>query len=859
MFSSDERGYSRPLIDWKNADDKGNITFKHQVSESFLRNYILHYNYRNQNITTNDSYTDASYYLKRYIRGMVDSDYKRTKNNILPVNGYMEIGNSIKERWDRIERIDLKYEIPDTYSDIDNQTLLDYLEVCTIYEEQSQLVCNLILEILADIHKQFSIDEANSWLMFGAEIEGWGDLLENYIKLTFTKWSSEKGHLDWSDGWDEFANLIDVAPEPIHSFVNLVFSIIKLSAFSVLFPPISALALISYSYEMLSMKSFGAKAKSFNLLMQDLLDLYLAKEGYQVKTFDNEIKRHENQSKDGYLQYDTSIGHSNFEFFDYAWKVSPLTFPHKPFEYSNYEIIFGFEQLHDFKNQLDTKGRIMGENPYDKYTQEGGNLTESYDDTFFGAIRDRPEYYPQDILSNKRKYWRHITTQLISLFELIGKRNQKPVLAIPQPDGRVRIYSWSEESLHYNAGKVAPIDGEKDWRWAGYEIKPKSKSYDWAEWPKFTRTKTRAVRRERNAEDDDTTYNTNPEIILKLKHQEIEASQYDLIRYCPNALQAWGKLVPHSQYTTTFQQAGNKLMGQISYSDLDKRIYSEPLLVIGNEYLTEKTEIDNTELLKYLGLLLSHEGGRNTAFIFNDDDSVFNTSKAYTFNRNFLKPDHTHYKLLQMVNLHPNYPSDTKEDKVFSRAIGEDNSILNIPVFDSYWDKEIYFTNSDGRETNPINYNQFRNTLVLDGSIDENNFVFDNDDRFKYSLRKSLEIGRINGGGWGNDWTNIFYPNTTVINVLGRKPAGFINWYVNPTLDVMTQEDYGKSDSTETKQDEPPSKREVKMPIQPHPDDELIVEGDDDDDEAGIREQDYYGYGRGYMAWRRRRNNPDEN
>ena len=193
------------------------------------------------------------------------------------------------------------------------------------------------------------------------------------------------------------------------------------------------------------------------------------------------------------------------------------------------------------------------------------------------------------------------------------------------------------------------------------------------------------------------------------------------------------------------------------------------------------------------------------------------------------------------------------------KNIFEDNSILNIPVFDSYWDKEIYFTNSDGRETNPINYNQFRNTLVLDGSIDENNFVFDNDDRFKYSLRKSLEIGRINGGGWGNDWTNIFYPNTTVINVLGRKPAGFINWYVNPTLDVMTQEDYGKSDSTETKQDEPPSKREVKMPIQPHPDDELIVEGDDDDDEAGIREQDYYGYGRGYMAWRRRRNNPDEN
>ena len=238
--------------------------------------------------------------------------------------------------------------------------------------------------------------------------------------------------------------------------------------------------------------------------------------------------------------------------------------------------------------------------------------------------------------------------------------------------------------------------------------------------------------------------------------------------------------------------------------------------------MTEKTEKDNAELLKYLGLLLSHEGGRNNAFIFNDDDSVFNTSKAHTFNRNYLKPDHTHYKLLQMVNLHPNYPSDTKEDKVFSRAIGEDNSILNIPVYDSEFDKEIYFTTSDGQATNPINYNLFRNTLVLDGSIDENNFVLGLDDRFKYSLRKSLEIGRINGGGWGKDWTNIFYPNTTVINVLGRKPTGFINWYVNPTLDVMTQEDYGKSDSIEPKQDEPPSKREVRKPMMFNPDDELI-------------------------------------
>lgn len=783
MYSSDEKGYSRPLIDWKNADDKGNISFRHQVSESFLRNYILHYNYRNQYITTNQEYTDVSYYLKRYIRGMANEDnvgnkvWGRTKNNILPVNGYLEVGNEVKKSWDRIERIDLKYEISDTYSNIDNQALLDYLEVCTIYEEQSQLVCNLILEILADIHKQHNIDLTNVWYDYGDNLGGWGDTLRDWIKLTFTKWSSEKGHIYWTDGWKEFAKVINKAPEPIHSFVNLVFSIIKLSAFVVLFPPISALALISYTYEMLSMKSFGAKAKSFNLLMQDLLDLYLGKEGYQVKTFDNEIKRHENQSKEGYLQYDTSIGHSNFEFFDYAWKVSPLTFPHKPFEYSNYEIIFGFEELHDFRNKLDVKGRIMD------------NLQVAYENGI-----EINEYYPQDILLNKRKYWRHITTQLISLFELIGKRNQKPVLAIPQKNGKVIIYSWDETSLHYDAPQKAPINGEKDWRWAGYEIKPIKVSPSWGSY----RYKKRF-----GAEDEDKTYNTNPEITFKLQHQEIEASQYDLIRYCPNALQSWGKLVLHSQFTTTFQKGGKYTLGQITSDDLDSRIYSEPLLIIGNEYLTEKTENDDTELLKYLGLLLTHTEGLNGAFIFNDDESVFNTSKAYTFNRKYLKPDHSHYKLLDMVNLHPNYPSNTKGDKVVSRAIGENNSILNISLYDLELNTDIYFNNSDGQETNPNKYNNFRNKLVLDGSIDSNKglVVASTDDRYSYSLRKSLEIGRINGGGWGKDWTNIFYPNTTVINVLGRKPnafAGFINWYVNPTLDVMAQDDYGKSDTTET-------------------------------------------------------------
>ena len=836
MYSSDEKGYSRPLIDWKNADDKGNISFRHQVSESFLRNYILHYNCRNQNITTNQEYTDVSYYLKRYIRGMVNEDnvgnkvWGRTKNNILPVNGYLEVGKEVKKSWDRIERIDLKYEISDTYSNIDNQALLDYLEVCTIYEEQSQLVCNLILEILADIHKQHNIDLTNVWYDYGNNLGGWGDSLRDWIKLTFTKWSSEKGHINWTDGWNEFANVINKAPEPIHSFVNLVFSIIKLSAFAVLFPPISALALISYTYEMLSMKSFGAKAKSFNLLMQDLLDLYLAKEGYQVKTFDNEIKRHENQSKDGYLQYDTSIGHSNFEFFDYAWKVSPLTFPHKPFGYSNYEIIFGFEELHDFRNKLDVKGRIMGD-----------GLQVAYENGDFNVN----EYYPQDILLNKRKYWRHITTQLISLFELIGKRNQKPVLAIPQPNGKVRIYSWDETSLHYDAPRKAPDDGEKDWRWAGYEIKPNSEGS--GGWHNFAKSwpKDRDYYR---AEDDDKTYNTNPEITFKLQHQEIEASQYDLIRYCPNALQSWGELALHSQFTTTFQKGGKYTLGQITSDDLDSRIYSEPLLIIGNEYLTEKTENDDTELLKYLGLLLTHTEGLNGAFIFNDDESVFNTSKAYTFNRKYLKPDHSHYKLLDMVNLHPNYPSNTKGDKVVSRAIGENNSILNISLYDLELNTNIYFNNSDGQETNGIKYIMFRNKLVLDGSIDSNKgpVVVSTDDKVAYSLRKSLEIGRINGGGWGKDWTNIFYPNTTVINVLGRKPAGFINWYVNPTLDVMAQDDYGKSDTTESKQDEPSSKREVEMPIQPHPDDELIIEGDDDDDEP-VQPRGYYGYGQAFV------------
>lgn len=859
MFSSDEKGYSRPLIDWKNADDKGNITFRHQVSESFLRNYILHYNYQNQNIKVKEGYTDASYYLKRYIRAMINEDdagnnvWGKTKNNILPVNGYMEIGKEVKKSWDRIERIDLKYEISDTYSDIDNQALLDYLEVCTIYEEQSQLVCNLILEILADIHKQFHIDSTNSWFESNRDDSyGWGNFLDDWVKLTFTKWSSEKGHIDWTTTWDDFANVINKAPEPIHSFVNLVFSIIKLSVFSVLFPPISALALISYSYEMLSMKSFGAKAKSFNLLMQDLLDLYLSKEGYQVKTFDNEIKRHKNQSSEGYIQYDPIVGKTNFEFFNYAWKVSPLTFPHKPFQYSNYEIIFGFEQLHDFKNKLTHAGANI-EKDWKKFNDGQGS-----------------GIYPHDILSNKRKYWKHITTQLISLFELIGKRNQKPVLAVPQPNGKVRIYSWNENSLHYNATQKAPSGGEKDWRWAGYEIKPKPEKTTWYEYTKY-RTKAKRMPEGYMAEDDDKTYNTNPEITLVLKHQEIEASQYDLIRYCPNALQAW-KQIPYSGIFQPFGRVqGGRIYNQIGRDDLDLWIYADPLLIIGNEYLTEETEMDNSELLKYLGLQLGITA-LPTVFKYDNDEleKSGDFTKAFTFNRKHLTPQHSHYKLLEMVNLHPDYPSPEEGDKVFSRAIGKDNSILNIPVYDLGINEMFTFNYGDD-EVYEIAYNSLRNELVLNGSIDENAIgLFGENEKRNYSLRKSLEIGRINGEGWKKDWTNMFYPNTTVINVLGRKPTDFINWYINPTLDVMTQDDYGKSDSTKTKQDEPPSKGEVVMPIQPHPDDELIIE-----DNVALDDDMLRGYGenviraRAGLGWNdeddrrferlmreRRRNNP---
>tara|TARA_Y100000389_G_scaffold158635_1_gene160126 strand:- start:522 stop:3077 length:2556 start_codon:yes stop_codon:yes gene_type:complete len=851
MVPSDSLGYSESIIDWDNKDSAGNITFKHQVSESFLRNYILLYNYRTTQSNTSSTYQEMSYYIKRYVRAMGHDDsmtYSRTKNNILSVNGNGKIGVS-PTKWDRIEKIHLKYSVPTNYATMDNQALLDYIEISTIYEEQSQLVCNLIIEMLAKVQENTKEHEGmNSW---ENPEGGFGSALDAWIDFTFKKWSSDGGHIEWTDtplgfGWDEFADIINQAPEPIHSFVNLMFSIVKLSIFSVLFPPVSALMLISFSYDMLSLKSVSVKAKSFNLLMVDLLDLYLSKEGYQVKTFENEIKRHENEStKIKYEVYDTEVGASGFPLFDYAWKVSPLTFPHKPFQYSGYEVIFGFDGLYDLKNKINHRGLIKGET-----MRYGGrtNLIEG-----------------GEVISNKNKYWKHINTQLISLFELIGKRNQKPVLSIPNADGTVRIYHWDEHDLHDTAGFEPPISG--DWRWAGYEIKLDSDEGDSSNGGYGYTSKSRTKRIPKwNAEDDGKTYNTNPEINFTLTHKDIKAFQYDLIRYSPNALQRWRttELNAHSIY---FQDSTTSRTVASVYMEED--VYALPLLVIGNEYLTLDTEQSSEELLKYLTTYMG-QLGKSEALIYAGLDE--NNERMIRYNRG---EDFQHNKAIHKILEFENLDAWSKS-KIISHAIGKGNSILNISTYDMDL-MNLAIRGGGGRD----NFN----ITIQDALKNYNPISIEGEDmvlgKILYSARKSLAIARdIDSVANAElaDWSNMFYPNSRVINVLGRKPTGFINWYVNPTLEVMAQDDYGKSDSTETKQDEPPSKKEVKLPLTfIDPDDELIVEGDDDNDDDGqevvrprgqvrdaVRDRAFLSWGEG---WRRDgpirnnegRNNSDEN
>jgi hypothetical protein len=796
MVSSDSLGYSESIIDWNNKDSAGNITFKHQVSESFLRNYILLYNYRTTQSNTNSQYQDMSYYIKRYVRAMSQklddgTDYLRTRNDILPVNGNGNYGGSTQ--WDRIEKINLKYSVPTNYATMDSQALLDYIEISTIYEEQSQLVCSLIIEMLVKIQdntKQH--DGMNSW----ESGDGFGSNLDTWINYTFKKWSSENGHIDWTDGWDDFADLINQAPEPIHSFVNLMFSIVKLSIFSVLFPPVSALMLISFSYDMLSLKSVSVKAKSFNLLMVDLLDLYLSKEGYQVKTFENEIKRHENEStKKKYEVYDTEVGASDFPLFDYAWKVSPLTFPHKPFEYSGYEVIFGFDGLYDLKNKINHRGLIKGELLYSarQNLNEGG-----------------------EVISNKNKYWKHINTQLISLFELIGKRNQKPVLSIPNADGTVRIYHWDEQDLHDTAESDPPKSG--DWRWAGYEIKLDSGKSSKIPFGGFGyKGKHKKIRSwSYGAEDDGKTYNTNPEINFTLTHKDIKAFQYDLIRYSPNTLQRWRTSVGK---TGAYYNDSTK-QGVRASIDMEDDGYALPLLVIGNEYLTLDTEQSNEELLKYLTTYMG-QLGKSGALIYAGLDD--NNERMIRYKRALSKRNI--HKILEFENLNPSASIDSK---IISHAIGKENSILNISTYDMDSMNLAIRGGEDGENFNITIHDVLKNYNPI--SIEGEYMVLGN---ILYSARKSLAIARDSADVANTelaDWTNMFYPNTTVINVLGRKPVGFINWYVNPTLDVMAQDDYGKSDTTESKQDEPPS-------------------NDDDDDDDGVEpvQGGYYGYGQGLI------------
>ena len=758
--------------------------------------------------------------------------YSRTKNNILPVNGNGNIGIS-PTKWDRIEKINLKYSVPTNYATMDNQALLDYIEISTIYEEQSQLVCNLIIEMLAKVQANWGDDGLNSW----ETANGFGSKLNTWIDFTFKKWSSEEGHIKWNDGWEEFAYLINNAPEPIHSFVNLIFSIVKLSIFSVLFNPVAALMLISFSYDMLSLKSVSVKAKSFNLLMVDLLDLYLSKEGYQVKTFENEIKRHENEStKIKYEVYNTEVGASDFPLFDYAWKVSPLTFPHKPFQYSGYEVIFGFDGLYDLKNKINHRGLIKGET---MRMGERQNLIEG-----------------GEVISNKNKYWKHINTQLISLFELIGKRNQKPVLSIPNADGTVRIYHWDEHDLHDTAEFDPPISG--DWRWAGYEIKLDSdkgdSSYGGYGYKRGKLRKkwnpTGTYGGDYRAEDDGKTYNTNPEINFTLTHKDIKAFQYDLIRYSPNALQRW-RTTELDALSIYFQVSTTARTGASVY--LEEDVFALPLLVIGNEYLTLDTEQSDEELLKYLTTYMG-QLGKSEALIYAGLDE--NNERMIRYNRALWNKDI--HKILEFENI-----DARSKSKIISHAIGKGNSILNI----STYDMDLMNLAIRGGPY-PDNFN----VTIQDALKNYNPISIEGEDmvlgKILYSARKSLAIARDSADVANAelaDWSNMFYPNSRVINVLGRKPTGFINWYVNPTLEVMAQDDYGKSDSTETKQDEPPSN-----------DDEIdlgdmeYIEDDDDDDDGQevvrpreqVRVDAWANWDAVNSRWGRNnegRNNPDEN
>ena len=306
----------------------------------------------------------------------------------------------------------LTYQIHKDYSLIfaDNNlnALQEFIEV-SLEVEKTHLAIGMVLS------------EMQAWLesMPLADEFDWNEVFfSDLINAVFTSFSDEGGSMMGIE-WPESLPKI----EPFVSLLNLFAFLVKLLVGTVGFTIIYSISIITHMFQLIIFGRGKNLIAGLGDMVEDALTETFKKMNVMFKSTHVDVKQFGIYGEDP---------HS-----DRVWKISPLDFPSAPFEYSEYEIILGYEKLRGL--------------PY-----------EDQPSPVFSDLKDQLRFAQKYFVNN----------------------HMRPVLAMPDednPNSQVYMYYWDNVTL-LEKGNVDEIEqlakNPEDFTFRLERIIQKRTSYD---------------------------------------------------------------------------------------------------------------------------------------------------------------------------------------------------------------------------------------------------------------------------------------------------------------------------------------------------------------------------------------------
>ena len=270
---------------------------------------------------------------------------------------------------------DLVYEIHKDYQEVfkgaRKNILQEFIEVSLEFEKM-HLAIGIILSEMSEWLDEWVDGDDFYW-------DEVSDALNDIIKMVFTSFTEPEGSpFEWPE------NLPNI--EPFTSLLNLITFIVKLLVGTLVFSVFYAIGIVIHIFQLIIFGRGKNLIADLGLMVEDALSGQFKKMGLMFKAHPNEIEPSE------------FVRGSE-------WKISPMDFPSKPFAYSNYEIIFGYERT--------------------------------------GLMGKHYKHPPQDFYDLRK------TIEYAHLYFV--KHHMRPVLAIPNkdnPNSQVDMYYWNKDEMY---------------------------------------------------------------------------------------------------------------------------------------------------------------------------------------------------------------------------------------------------------------------------------------------------------------------------------------------------------------------------------------------------------------------------